>query len=96
VGRRHLHGQPGLGADRRGLPRRPNGSTDGAGHATLYTLGGTYNLSKRTLLGFQVATVQNSSNSDFGLNANYPIAGSDDPLPGHSQSGAYLDLQHSF
>lgn len=73
-----------------------NGSTDGAGHATLYTLGGNYNLSKRTLIGFQVATIHNSSNSDFGLNANYPIAGSDDPLAGHSQSGAYVDLQHSF
>jgi len=73
-----------------------NGSTGGAGHATLYTLGGNYNLSKRTVLGFQVATIRNSANSDFGLNANYPIAGSDDPLSGHTQSGAYLDLQHSF
>jgi len=73
-----------------------NGSSGGAGHATLYTLGGNYNLSKRTLLGFQVASIHNSSGADFGLNANYPVAGSDDPLPGHSQSGFYLDLQHSF
>ena len=73
-----------------------NGSVGGAGHATLYTLGANYNLSKRTILGMQVATIHNSSGADFGLNANYPVSGSDDPLPGHSQSGVYLDLQHAF
>jgi len=73
-----------------------NGSIGGAGHATLYTLGANYNLSKRTVLGFQVASIHNSSGADFGLNANYPTAGSDDPLAGHSQSGMYLDLQHAF
>jgi len=62
----------------------------------LYTLGANYNLSKRTILGMQVATIHNSSGADFGLNANYPVSGSDDPLPGHSQSGVYLDLQHAF
>jgi len=71
-------------------------ANNGGGAATLYTLAGTYNLSKRTLLALEIASVHNSSNGDFGLNANYPAAGSDDPLPGHSQSGAFLDIQHSF
>lgn len=73
-----------------------NGSVGGAGHASLYTLVAKYHLSKRTVLGFQFATVHNSSGADFGLKPNYPVAGSEDPLPGHSQSGMYLSLQHAF
>lgn len=71
---------------------------NGAGNATIYTIGGTYNLSKRTLLDFQVATVRNSNSATFSLNANNP--GTSDTtgnaLPGHSQSGVYAGIQHSF
>jgi len=70
----------------------------GAGNATLYSVGGSYNLSKRTLLDFQVATVQNSSTANFGLNANNAgnTVATDNPLSGHSQSGVYAGIQHSF
>jgi predicted porin len=73
-------------------------ANNGGGNATLYTLGGSYNLSKRTLLDFQVATVQNSKSANFGLNANNPGLGADtgNPLPGHSQTGVYAGIQHSF
>jgi predicted porin len=74
---------------------------NGAGNATIYTIGGTYNLSKRTLLDLQIATVQNSKNANFGLEANSigagnAAAGNDNPLPGHSQSGFYAGIQHVF
>jgi predicted porin len=69
-----------------------------SGNATTYTVGGTYNLSKRTLLDIQVATVQNSKNANFGLNANSAgeSASSDNPIGGHSQSGVYAGIQHLF
>jgi predicted porin len=70
-------------------------ANDGGGAATLYTLAGTYNLSKRTLLALEVASVHNNAAGAFGLNANAPGTG-DAPLMGHSQSGAFLDIQHSF
>jgi predicted porin len=71
---------------------------NGAGNATIYTVGGSYNLSKRTLLDLQVATVQNSKSANYGLNANNygSSAATDNPLPGHSQSGVYAGIQHSF
>ena len=71
---------------------------NGAGNATIYTVGGTYNLSKRTLLDLQIATTQNSKSANYGLNANNPgtSVGTDNPLPGHSQSGVYAGIQHSF
>jgi predicted porin len=68
---------------------------NGAGNATIYTIGGTYNLSKRTLFDIQIATVRNSKNANFGLEANLP-ANPDNPLPGHSQTGVYAGIQHSF
>ncbi|MEX3957017.1 porin [Trinickia sp. EG282A] len=68
---------------------------NGAGNATIYTVGGTYNLSKRTLLDLQIATVRNSKNANFSLEANGPV-NADNPLPGHSQSGAYVGIQHVF
>ncbi|MFX1671762.1 porin [Paraburkholderia sp. A2WS-5] len=73
-------------------------ANNGGGNATLYTVGGSYNLSKRTLLDLQVATVQNSKSANFGLNANNPGlgAGTGNPLPGHSQTGVYAGIQHSF
>lgn len=73
-------------------------ANNGGGNATLYTLGGSYNLSKRTLLDFQVATVQNSKTANFGLNANNfgTSASTGNPLIGHSQTGVYGGIQHSF
>ncbi|WP_028217767.1 porin [Paraburkholderia oxyphila] len=76
----------------------------GGGNATIYSVGGTYNLSKRTLLDFQVATVRNSSTANFGLDANSEGPGgvqadgsyNENPLPGHSQSGAFVGMQHLF
>lgn len=70
----------------------------GAGNATIYTFGGSYNLSKRTLLDLQIATVQNSKTANFGLNADNAgdTAATDNPLVGHSQSGVYAGIQHSF
>ncbi|MFP3558533.1 porin [Paraburkholderia sp. SIMBA_049] len=71
---------------------------NGAGNATIYTAGGSYNLSKRTLVDIQVASVRNSKGANYGLNANNPgtAVGTDNPLPGHSQSGVYAGIQHSF
>jgi predicted porin len=70
-------------------------ANNGAGNASMYTVGGSYNLSKRTLLDIQVATVRNSNNADFSLEANLP-GNPDNPLPGHSQSGVYAGIEHSF
>jgi predicted porin len=71
---------------------------NGAGNATIYTVGGSYNLSKRTLFDLQVASVRNSRNANFGLNANNPglAASTDNPLPGRAQTGVYAGIQHSF
>ncbi|MBB5445354.1 MULTISPECIES: porin [unclassified Paraburkholderia] len=71
---------------------------NGAGNATIYTVGGSYNLSKRTLLDLQAATVRNSRNANFGLNANNAgfAAATDNPLQGRQQSGVYAGIQHSF
>jgi predicted porin len=71
---------------------------NGAGNATIYTVGGSYNLSKRTLLDLQVATTQNSKTANYGLNANNAgtATSTDNPLPGHSQTGVYAGIQHSF
>ncbi|CAB3788612.1 porin [Paraburkholderia caffeinilytica] len=71
---------------------------NGAGNATIYTVGGSYNLSKRTLLDIQIATARNSKTANYGLNANNSgtAVGTDNPLPGHSQTGVYAGIQHSF
>ncbi|CAH2893476.1 MAG: Outer membrane porin OmpC [uncultured Paraburkholderia sp.] len=77
------------------------------GNATIYTIGGSYNLSKRTLLDIQVATARNSKTANFGLDANAAGPGgnitsggtttyNENPLPGHSQTGVYAGIQHSF
>jgi len=73
-------------------------ANNGGGNATLYTIGGSYNLSKRTLLDIQAGTVQNSKAANFGLNANNFGTGAStgNPLPGHSQVGVYAGIQHSF
>ncbi|MFM0030771.1 porin [Paraburkholderia madseniana] len=67
----------------------------GGGNATMYTVGAAYFLSKRTQLDVQLASVRNSSTANFSLEANSPT-NPDNPLPGHTQSGAYVSIQHSF
>jgi predicted porin len=79
-------------------------ANNGFGNATIYTLGGSYNLSKRTLLDFQIAQVRDSKTANFGLDANAfgpggTISGSsynENPLPGHLQTGFYAGIQHVF
>jgi len=78
-------------------------TNNGGGNATIYTVGGTYNLSKRTLLDFQVAQVRNSSTANFGLDANSEGPGgltngsfNENPTQGRTQTGAYAGIQHSF
>ena len=70
-------------------------ANNGGGNATIYTVGGTYNLSKRTLLDIQIAHARNSKNANFGLEAN-GASSLDNPVAGHSQSGVYAGIQHSF
>ncbi|MBP0594908.1 porin [Paraburkholderia sp. LEh10] len=67
----------------------------GSGNATLYALGGTYNLSKRTSFYTEFATARNSSSGTFGLEA-LPVGNPDAPLPGHSQSGFFAGITHYF
>lgn len=73
-------------------------ANNGGGNANIYTVGGSYNLSKRTLLDLQVASVRNSKTANFGLNAN--PAGTDiangNPKFGGSQTGVYAGIQHLF
>jgi predicted porin len=82
---------------------------NGAGNATIYTIGGTYNLSKRTLLDLQIASVRNSKAANFGLDANNPGPGgtgnstespagtfNENPLHGKAQTGFYAGIQHVF
>jgi predicted porin len=72
-------------------------SHDPAGHATLYALGTTYNLSKRTFLYGTVAYVRNSSQANFSLLATPRDATPNtSPLAGESQTGGYIGVMHSF
>jgi predicted porin len=78
-------------------------ANNGGGNATIYTIGGSYNLSKRTLFDIQIATVRNSSTANFGLDANNEGPGgltdgvyNENPVQGHSQTGVYAGIQHSF
>ena len=81
----------------------------GGGNATLYEMTGIYNLTKRTFLFLTAATVQNSSTANFSLFAEPPdnsaafnttstasIQNSQNPYPGHSQSGGFAGILHSF
>ncbi|WP_175690374.1 porin [Burkholderia anthina] len=70
----------------------------GGGNANIYTVGGSYNISKRTLFDLQVATVRNSSTANFGLNANGAgtAVSTGNPHPGGSQTGVYAGIQHLF
>lgn len=70
---------------------------DPSGHAAMYTLGTTYNLSKRTFLYGTVAYVDNSKQSNFSLLANpREGTGSTSPIQGEGQTGAYVGILHQF
>jgi predicted porin len=78
-------------------------ANNGGGNANIYTIGGSYNLSKRTLLDIQIASARNSKTANFGLDANAPGAGgetssgyNENPTLGHAQTGFYAGIQHSF
>jgi predicted porin len=78
-------------------------ANNGAGNATNYSIGSYYNLSKRTILNFQIATVRNSKTANFGLQPNAEGPGgntsagyNDNPLVGHSQNGVYGGIVHFF
>jgi predicted porin len=78
----------------------------GGGNATMYELGGTYALSKRTFVYLTGAFVHNSSTANFSLNAtapdNAPAFGTggtingENPSRGGSQTGAYAGINHTF
>jgi predicted porin len=78
-------------------------ANSGGGNATIYTIGGQYNLSKRTFIDTQIAMVHNSSTANFGIEANPAGPGgqtganvNDNPGYGHSQVGIYAGMQHAF
>lgn len=72
-------------------------SHDPSGHAMMYVLGTTYNLSKRTFLYGAVAYVRNGGNSNFSLLATPRDATSGtSPMTGESQTGAYVGMMHTF
>jgi predicted porin len=79
----------------------------GNGNGTLYTVGGTYSLSKRTLLYSELAYLHNSATSNLGLDSglygpnsnNDPVNGSptsSNPNYGKSQFGVIAGLAHTF
>jgi predicted porin len=81
---------------------------NGNGNATLYTLAGQYNLSKRTFL-YAEGCVHNSATSNIGLgdgysdpyganNNNDPVNGGTNTVPdyGHGQFGTFAGIMHHF
>ena len=79
----------------------------GNGNATMFTLSGTYNLSKRTFLYSELGYIHNSSTSNIGLDdGNYganvnndPVNGSSsntNPDYGHGQLGAFAGIVTQF
>ncbi|MBN3785957.1 porin [Burkholderia sp. Ac-20353] len=80
-------------------PGSADATHDGHGHAALYELGATYNLSKRTFLYVTAGYVRNSDGSTFSVEPNAPGANNgnfDNPPPGHSQTGVYAGVNHAF
>lgn len=74
-------------------------ANNNGGNATMYSVGAAYNLSKRTVLSTQFATLHNSSTANFSLFAINPAGDSvatGNPPKGHSQSGAYIGMMHYF
>ncbi|WER46312.1 porin [Cupriavidus sp. WKF15] len=63
-----------------------------AGHGTLVTLGAKYDLSRRTSLYGTVASVFNSRNASFSVEASPDT----NPRPGVTQQGAYAGIIHLF
>lgn len=81
----------------------------GNGNATLYTLGGTHNLSKRTFLYAEAAYLRNSATSNIGLGDGFsdpyganvrddPASNSTSTAPdyGQSQQGVFAGIVHKF
>ncbi|WP_042883920.1 porin [Cupriavidus necator] len=62
------------------------------GHGTLVTLGAKYDLSKRTSLYGTVASVFNSRNATFSVEASPDTM----PRAGANQQGAYAGIIHLF
>jgi predicted porin len=84
-------------------------ANNGNGNATLYTLAGIHNLSKRTLVFAELAYVHNSATSNLGLGDGYsnpygansnndPVNGGSNTNPdyGHGQFGAFTGINTSF
>ncbi|MBN7130604.1 porin [Burkholderia multivorans] len=82
-------------------------ANNGNGNGTLYTLAGTYALSKRTRLYSELGYLHNSSTSNLGLNGgayganinNDPVNGSAsnlNPGYGRSQFGAFAGIATQF
>lgn len=70
---------------------------DPGGHAMLYVLGTTCNLSARTFLYGTVAYVRNGGASKFSVFATPRGADpSTSPLAGEPQTGAYIGMMHNF
>lgn len=67
----------------------------GFGNATMFELGTTYNVSKRTFFYGTVAFVKNSANENFSVSA-IPSDSLDNPPAGSNQTGAYIGISHSF
>jgi predicted porin len=82
-------------------------ANNGNGNATLYTLAGTYSLSKRTFLYTELGYIHNSSTSNIGLGDGYSdpygqsgsvTSGSENlsPVYGHGQFGAFAGIMMNF
>jgi predicted porin len=84
-------------------------ANNGNGNATMYTLAGQYNLSRRTFLYSEVGYIHNSSTSNIGLgdgftdpygaNANNdPVPNNDNTSPdfGHGQFGVFAGIMTYF
>ncbi|WP_250476089.1 porin [Caballeronia sp. GAFFF1] len=82
-------------------------ANNGNGNATLYTLSGAYQLSKRTRVYTELGYLHNSATSNLGLNGGlYGANTNDDPINGnpastnpnygHSQFGAFAGIATQF
>ncbi|MBR8306236.1 porin [Burkholderia cenocepacia] len=72
-------------------------SYDPSGHAMMYVLGTTYDLSKRTFLHGTVAYVRNGGDSNFSLLVTpCDATSSTSPMTGEPQMGAYVGMMHTF
>lgn len=84
-------------------------ANNGNGNATMYTVAGQYNISKRTFVYTEVAYVHNSATSNLGLGNGYsnpygananndPVNGGSNTAPnyGHGQFGAFAGIMTQF